>query len=77
MSAARSPTAFASATCACTVRTEAAASSGVITPDLIRCSSRSTSKASASYRSVKKASASSGEPSGYWPTERSPSAVFT
>ena len=48
--------------------TDSAASSGDITPDLIRCSSRSTSKASASYRSVKNASASSGVPSGYCPT---------
>ncbi len=73
----RSPTALAPVTCSRTVRTEAAPSSGDITPDLTRCSSRSTSKARASYRSVKNFSASSGVPSGYWPTARSPSVVFT
>ena len=46
--AARSPTALASATWSRTVRTDAAASSGDITPLAIRCSSSSTSKASAS-----------------------------
>ena len=73
----RSPTACASATCALTVLTDPAASSGASAPDLIRCSSRSTSNASASKRSVKNLSASSGEPSGYWPTDLSPSVVRT
>ncbi len=49
---ARSPTALASATWPRTVRTDSAASSGDITPDLIRWSRRSTSKARASNRSV-------------------------
>ena len=47
-SAARSPTALASTTWPRTVFTDSAASSGDITPDLIRWSSSSTSKASAS-----------------------------
>ena len=75
--AARSPTAFASSTWVRTVRTDAVASSGDITPDWTRFSSSSTSNASASKRSVKNFSASAGVPSGYWPTGRSPSAVLT
>ncbi len=74
---ARSPTALAPTTCSCTVLIDVAASSGDITPELTRFSSSSTSNARAAYRSVKKWSASSGVPSGYCPTERSPSAVVT
>ena len=44
----RSPTALAPSTWPRTVFTDSLASSGDITPDLIRCSSRPTSKASAS-----------------------------
>jgi hypothetical protein len=77
VSEARSPTAFAPSTCCETVFTDSIASSGDITPDRIRCSRSSTSNASASNRSVKKASASSGVPAGYWPTDLSPSAVRT
>ena len=65
VSAARSPTALASLTWAVTVLTDSDASSGDMTPERIRLSSSSTSKASAAYRSVKKCSASSAVPSGY------------
>ena len=59
------------------IRTEAAASSGESLAAFTRCSSRPTSNSRASNRSVKNFRASSGVPSGYWPTERSPSAVLT
>ena len=57
--------------------TDEIASSGLSAPPRIRWASRSTSNASASYRLVKKASASACETSGTWPTLRSPSGVMT
>ena len=48
----RSPTALAPSTWAATFLTDSAASSGLMTPELMRFSSSSTSKASAAYRSV-------------------------
>ena len=73
----RSPTAFAPATAARTVRTEVIASSGESAPAVIRVCSRLTSSSRAANRRVKKAMASSLGTSGTWPTLRSPSAVRT